>query len=107
MSLQPFSAEELPAVKAWKRCFLTELGTHQPLLIFFFLFGRMTVQPEVSFFCYFIMTEQSTGHVQVKYMAFSKQVHFLIHIFETMSNYAYGVYGDGETKKCRHNKKQV
>ena len=42
--VQTSTAEELPetAVKTWKRPFLTELRTCQPLLIFF-LFTRATI----------------------------------------------------------------
>ena len=66
--IQPSSVEELPEteVKAWKRRFLTELRTCQPLLIIFFFFLSCDVCLEVKLYYYFIKMEQSTGHVQVK-----------------------------------------
>ena len=55
------------AVKAWKRCFLIELGTSQPLSILFFNFVRLTIQPEATFlFLYLNDRAISPGHVQVK-----------------------------------------
>ena len=77
MSLQPSSAEEHPetAVEAWKKRFLTELQTSQPLFIFLNFFAN---RKYISFYYYLKMIEQSTGHVQVKiYIVFSMYASFL------------------------------
>ena len=67
-----FPADEFTetAVKAWKRCFLTELQTSQPFfcLFVFCLCDRLTGS---NFYCYFLTIEQSTGHVQVEKNVFS------------------------------------
>ncbi len=75
VSVHPFTTEELTetALKAWKRCFVTELKMSQPLIhpppycSHDYLTGS-------SFYCYLVTIEQSIGHVQVKNMAFSMSI---------------------------------
>ena len=93
MSVQPSQAEELPetAVKAWKRRFLAELHTSQPLLFFFTFCSRN--RPTGSEVHTLLVYDRaiSAGHAQEISAVYSVQT-ILIFISLPMSMTAYDAH---------------